>query len=293
MENIAQDQAYDLREKRRRMFEQMGVSHAGQVMSESAVGTGAKNLNILQKIQQIKSGAAKSELNKYVNASSKGGGNLPGAQGFDPLPEYKPNKSRGQNPNMPQQQVDPKHKVELDSFASSSSHVDNSELSMIDAMFGGGGSRGGFSPQKTSFDNGQSFMQQRPQDFQVDLSSTLNQMPTFNHNQAIQRAKAKSDQTYLQFAQNKPIGAPEDYVFEDTHANQQMAGMNFTPQMKMMMETIAKTMAEQTMKKVLSEFTEQQKNKNYFEIYNKDQSIVRTGDGKLYKLTPVQVKKRG
>jgi hypothetical protein len=59
----------------------------------------------------------------------------------------------------------------------------------------------------------------------------------------------------------------------------------------MMMESIAKAMAEQTIKKVLTEFTENQKSKNYFEVYNREKSIIKTADGKLYKLTPVQIKK--
>ena len=63
-----------LRDQRRQMFEKMGVKSAGQMMTESSVASGTKNLNVLQKIQQIKSGAAKSELNKYVSASSKSSG---------------------------------------------------------------------------------------------------------------------------------------------------------------------------------------------------------------------------
>lgn len=291
MEHITPDQVAALKEKRRQMFAQMGVNNAGQMMTESTVATGAKNLSVLQKIQQIKSGAAKSELNKYVNATSKGG-NMPGVAGFDPIPEPSKNKPRSQNPNMPQQSVDPKHKVELDSF-SSPSNIDNSELSMIDAMFGGGGGgmRPRMNPQANSFDSGQPFMQHRPQDMQLDLSNTLNQMPSFNPHHAIERAKNKAGSQYLQFAQGTPVGNPQDYTMQDPSVSNQMANMGFTPQMKMMMETIAKTMAEQTMRRVLSEFTEQQKNKQYFEIYNKEKSIIKTADGKLYKITPVQVKK--
>lgn len=297
MENLTPDQFVDIREKRRRMFEQMGVSQAGQMMTESAVSTGAKNMNILQKIQQIKSGAAKSELNKFVNATAKPG-TMPGAQGFDPIPESRPNRNQNQrqNPNIPAQGVDPKNRVELQNFSGPSSRVDNSELSMIDNMFGGGPSRGSMSPQSMGFDNGQNFMQQRPQTMQLDLDSTLSQMPSFNPANAIQRAKTKAltnghDGQYLQFAQGSPAGSPADYAVQDPNMNQQMANMGFTPQMKMMMETIARTMAEQTIRKVLSEFTENQKSKNTFEVYNKEKSIIKTSDGKLYKLTPVQVKR--
>lgn len=279
----------ELRARRMEMFEKMGVKSAGQVMGESAVATGAQNLNILQKIQQIKSGAAKSELNKYVSASSKSSGSaVPGLAGFDPIPEHKPKK----NPNIPQQQVNPEYKIALDDFGGSvNSRVDNSELAMIDSMFGGGGSRPAMNPYGNSFDNGQSFMQQRPMDMNLDLGSTLNGMPTFNPQHALQRAQAKAqNNTFLQFAQQNPAGVPEDYM-NQTAVAAQAQSMGITPAMKMMMESIAKAMAEQTIKKVLTEFTENQKSKNYFEVYNREKSIIKTADGKLYKLTPVQIKK--
>ena len=31
--------------------------------------------------------------------------------------------------------------------------------------------------------------------------------------------------------------------------------------------------------------------KTFYEVYNKEKSIVKTADGKLYKLTPVQIKR--
>ena len=95
----------------------------------------------------------------------------------------------------------------------------------------------------------------------------------------------------MNFAQQNPVGNPSDYAVEDPYVNQQAQGMGITPAMKMMMESIAKTMAEQTIKKVLTEFTASQQQKTFFEVYNKEKSIIKTADGKLYKLTPVQVKK--
>jgi hypothetical protein len=294
-QNMTVEQINAIRQQRQQRFQQMGVTNAGQMMNESTVSNGGKtNLNILQKIQQIKSGAAKQELSKYVNATAKPGG-LPGVAGFDAIPVSKP-KGSNRNPNV-QQSVDPNFKVELDSFKSNASHIDNSELSMIDAMFAGGGSGGGrMSPQQLGFDSGQPFMQQRGQNTQLDLDSTLSQMPSFNPATAINRAKAKAANgqgpEFLRFAQSNPVGKPEDYM--DPNVAQQFNNMGITPAMKIMMETIAKTMAEQTIRKVLSEFTEQkqQQNKNTFEVYNKDQNIIKTSDGKLYKITPVQVKKK-
>lgn len=279
-----------MREQRRQMFEKMGVKNAGQMVTETAVSTGTKNLNILQKIQQIKSGGAKSELSKYVAASSKSSGSsTPGLAGFDPIPEAKPKR---QNPNAPTQQVNSQYKVALDSFSSPNKSIDNSELSMIDSMFSGEGSRVSMNPYGNGFDSGQPLIPQRPQNMDLDLDSTLNSMPSFNPEHAIQKAQTKAqNNSFLHFAQQNPVGNPSDYVVEDPYVAQQVQSMGITPAMKMMMESIAKTMAEQTIKKVLTDFTASQKQKTFFEVYNKEKSIIQTADGKLYKLTPVQLKK--
>jgi hypothetical protein len=279
-----------MREQRRQMFEKMGVKNAGQMVVENTAAAGAKNQSMLQKIQQIKSGAAKSELSKYVAASSKSSGSsTPGLAGFDPIPEARPKK---QNPNAPVQQVNSAYKVPLDSFSAPNRGVDNSELSMIDSMFAGEGSRVSMNPYGNGFDAGQPLIPQRTQNMDLDLGSTLNSMPSFNPEHAIQRAQAKAqNNSFLQFAQQNPVGNPSDYAVEDPYITQQAQGMGITPAMKMMMESIAKTMAEQTIKKVLTEFTASQKQKTFFEVYNKEKSIIQTADGKLYKLTPVQLKK--
>jgi hypothetical protein len=280
-----------LRNQRMQMFEKMGIKNAGQMVTETTVAGGAKNLNILQKIQQIKSGAAKSELSKYVSASSKSSGSsTPGLAGFDPIPEVKANRK---NPSVPGQQVNSEYKVPIDNFSAPNRGVDNSELSMIDSMFSGEGSRISMNPYGgNAFDSGQPLMPQNSQNTQIDLGSTLNAMPSFNPEHAVQRAQAKAQgNSFLQFAQGNPIGNPSDYANQESYVEQQTQSMGITPAMKMMMESIAKTMAEQTIKKVLTDFTETQKNKTFYEVYNKEKSIVKTADGKLYKLTPVQIKR--
>jgi hypothetical protein len=280
-----------LRNQRMQMFEKMGIKNAGQMVTETTVAGGAKNLNILQKIQQIKSGAAKSELSKYVSASSKSSGSsTPGLAGFDPIPEVKANRK---NPSVPGQQVNSEYKVPIDNFSAPNRGVDNSELSMIDSMFSGEGSRVSMNPYGgNAFDSGQPLMPQNSQNTQIDLGSTLNAMPSFNPEHAVQRAQAKAQgNSFLQFAQGNPIGNPSDYANQESYVEQQTQSMGITPAMKMMMESIAKTMAEQTIKKVLTDFTETQKNKTFYEVYNKEKSIVKTADGKLYKLTPVQIKR--
>jgi len=71
-----------------------------------------------------------------------------------------------------------------------------------------------------------------------------------------------------------------------------MGGVNMA-NLQMMMETIAKGVAEKTIRNVLNEFSNQQKGKLQFEYYNKEKGIVKGSDGKLYRLQPVEIRKKG
>jgi hypothetical protein len=77
----------------------------------------------------------------------------------------------------------------------------------------------------------------------------------------------------------------------ETPQKDAISGLNLKG-IQIMMETIAKGIAEKTIRSVLNEYSEQQKGKLFFEYYNKEQSIVKASDGKLYKLTPVTIKKK-
>lgn len=46
-------------------------------------------------------------------------------------------------------------------------------------------------------------------------------------------------------------------------------------------------------REILKEYSESYSNKKTFEVYNKDQNIIKTSDNKYYKLTPVTLKKKG
>jgi len=61
--------------------------------------------------------------------------------------------------------------------------------------------------------------------------------------------------------------------------------------LKEMMEVTAKKVAEDTIKKVLTQYAESQKKKNVFEVVNKEQNVIKVGE-KFYKLTPVTVKSK-
>jgi len=273
MEQLSEDQRQQMLRKRQEMLKKMGVSNGGQMMKESVVATPGANSSMAQKLAAIKNGSAKAELNKYINATAKGEGGSGGA-GFQALPEPKMRKNN--------EEVKPEYKQKLDNFETPRASHETSELSAIESMFGGDGPR-------MSMGNNQP-LSQNPVNMELSLDSAV--MPSFNPQAALQqKARAKSQaqpaqNSYLKFASDTPPVQNEQFVEVGT---QPQFNMN---QLQMMMETIAKGIAEKTIKNVLSEYSEQQKNKNFFEYYNKEKGIIKTPDGKFYKLTQVELRKK-
>jgi len=273
MENLSEEQRQQMLQKRQEMLKKMGVSKGGQMMSESVVATNSANSSMAQKLAAIRNGSAKDELNKYINATGKSQG-TPGS-GFQSIPEPKQRKNN--------EEVKPEYKQKLDNFSTPGASHEMSELNAIESMFGGDGPR-------MSMGNQNQPISQNPVNMELSLDSTV--MPSFNPQAALQqkvRARAQNqpsqESSYLNFASN----TPPHQEFEEVGAQPQF-NMN---QLQMMMETIAKGIAEKTIKSVLSEYSEQQKSKNYFEYYNKEKGIIKTPDGKYYKLTQVELRKKG
>ena len=277
MEEFDDNQQDAIKRKRQELLNKMGVKNAGRMMNESIVATNGANSGMAAKLAAIRSGNAKQELSKYINATGKNAPSAPGE--FQGIPEVKKRK----NPGQPTQEVDPKYKQSVADFGAAPV-ANGGELSAIESMFGGGESRsvapmGGNSSQAPAR--------------QADLSLDNISLPTFNPNDAIRRAKEKSRapeaqeaSPYMKFASNVPQIQNEEFVETGAQPNINLA------MMQNMMETIAKGVAEKTIKSVLSEYSQQQKNKVYFEYYNKEKGIIKTADGKFYKLTQVELKKK-
>jgi len=276
MEQLSEDQRQQMLRKRQEMLKKMGVQNAGQMMNESVVATPGANSSMAQKLAAIKNGSAKAELNKYINATAKGEGGS-GVGGFQGIPEPKQRKNN--------EAVKPEYKQQLDKFdMPGSSHSEMGELSAIESMFGGDGPR-------MPMGNGSQMLSQNPVNMELSLDSAV--MPSFNPQAALQqkaRAKAQNqtsqENSYLKFASDTPPIQSEQFV---EVGNQPQVNMG---QLQIMMETIAKGIAEKTIKNVLSEYSEQQKGKNFFEYYNKEKGIIKTPDGKYYRLTQVELKKK-
>ena len=121
-------------------------------------------------------------------------------------------------------------------------------------------------------------------------------MPSFNPELAIQKARQKArgqsqeESPYLKYASGEQAQITNEEFIDTDHSNNQ-PNINLA-MMQKMMETIAKGVAEKTIKSVLNEYSEHQKGKVYFEYYNKEKGIIKTPDGKFFKLTQVELKKK-
>lgn len=278
-QGLNEDQKRTILQKRQEMFQKMGVKNAGKMMNESIVATNSANSSMAAKLAAIRNGSAKAELNKYINATGK---NAPsGSQEFQPLPE--PTKRK--NPNQTKEEVAPEFKQELQDFSRPSA-VNNQELSAIDAMFGGDG------PARMPMGN--QSMQHHPVNQEISLDSV---MPHFNPQAALQQkmrnqstAKPQANSPYLKFASDAPV-MPQGEFDEFSEMPTQQPAFNMG-QLQVMMETIAKGIAEKTIRSVLNEYSEQQKGKVFFEYYNREKGIIKASDGKYYKLTQVELKKK-
>lgn len=284
MEELNEQQRQDIIRKRQQMFERMGVANAGKMITESAVANAPAG-SMAAKLAAIRGGAAKGEFNKFLNATGK---NAPsGAGEFQGIPE----PSKRKSPSQTKEVVKPEFSQRVEEF--SAPVQTNQELSAIDAMFGGGEA-----PARINMGGNQSY--QAPMQ-ELDIDSMV--MPSFNPQMALQKAKEKAtrnqqqqqvESPYLKFASDTPpIGSEQ---FEEI--GQTQAGINVN-QLQKMMEQIAKGVAEKTIRSVLNEFTNQQKegstqnsNKLFFEYYTKDKTVVKTPDGKFYRLTEVVPRKK-
>jgi len=271
-DNLSETQRQEIIKKRQDMLKKMGVPNAGKVVMESIVSAGGAGASsVAARIAAIRNGSAKQELDKYISAKSgsdAGPASPNKSTGFQALPEPKIKKG-------PNQEVKPEYKQKLEDFGASASN--NSELSSIEALFGGGG--GSSSSTRVSNNSNDHQFQQNPVNMNLDIDSA--RMPTFNPHAALQKKLRETQgQTHTQ----------EEFV--PMQNNNMVAQPQFNvQQLQTMMETIAKGIAEKTIKNVLSEYSEQQKSKNYFEYYNKEKGVIKMADGKLYKLTQVQLKK--
>lgn len=233
----------------------------------SAVPVTAQNADKHARLQALKSGANKQQIQSLVKAKS-----MQGAGGFQGIPEPTMRK----NPNQPGVASD--KKVAVQNFQAEAPV--SSEFSAMEAMFGGEPSAQAISMQMPT---------QAPMNTtQPEL--TVNQEgygPDFNPAAMLAKKQAsRASSEYMKYAV-----APEQHAqaVQQMSAGQSQAGFDFN-NMKKMMEEIAR----QTISEVLNEYTEKNKSKLTYESLGKSKDgsqLIQTTDGHCYKLVPVKIKR--
>jgi len=239
--------------------------------SASAVPVTIQNADKHARLQALKSGANKQVLQTLVN--SKGS-----SQEFQGIPEVRQNK----RPNTQGQQSSPVKKVAVENNFGPVSPV-NGELAEIEAMMGGA-TYPSYSQQPIN-------QLSVPQSSQPQLSvESEGYGPDFDPIGMLNKKKLQLQQNqYMQFAQQDTIENALAPLSQQVNTSTHQQNFDFQ-NMQKMMEQIAKN----TISEVLNSYTEKNKDKLTYEKINaktEDGSqVIKTQDGKYYKLVPVKIK---
>lgn len=235
----------------------------------SAVPVTPQNADLHSRLAALKSGANKAAVHGIVNSKTGGA-----SQGFQAIPEPKMRK----NPNAPG--VAPDKKVAVQNFAGGAP-VSN-EFAAMEAMMAGAG--GGAPIAQPQYNMGA--QQQLMDNSQPDLAipdDGYGYGPAFNPEGLLaKKRQAMQNNQYMQYAMNQTPQQPQAQSLPD------MQNFNFQ-YMQQMMEQIAR----QTISEVLNSYTEQNKSKLTYEnvkVKGEDK-VIKTQDGKYYKLIPVNLRK--
>ncbi len=243
----------------RERFNNMGIklSTDPSTISEGAVPVTQGNIDLYQKIQRIKNGAARGEMKSISTEADKI------ASRNAPPPIHQPRKNKQQRPVQQSTHSAPA----VESFIPAGG---SREARDIEDMFTTGGG-------SYIADNGQ-ISHIREDDFGAST------MPSFDPVSILQqRAAAKG----VNIAP-KPKQAPTQSSLLNNVPQEDLVQI---------METVSRRVSEDMLKKVIKEFSvaftqmqqQQQQSKNVFEVYNKEKNIIKIGD-QLYMLQPVRIK---
>lgn len=239
--------------------------------SISSVPITPQNADKHARLQALKSGANKQSVQALVKANSSQ------QQAFQGIPEVRQNKRPQGNSN----QSTPVQTVAVESNFGPIAPV-SSELAAIEAMMGGSSSPA-YNPHPAQQMN----MQQTSQ---PELSVDQNGYgPTFDPVGMLAKKRQQLQQNqYMQFAQQDTVENALAPLQQNLALSEQQ---NFDFQnMQKMMEQIAKN----TISEVLNSYTEKNKDKLTYEKMNTKTSdgsqVIKTQDGKYYKLIPVKVR---
>jgi len=228
----------------------------------------AQNSSKLAMLQAIKSGKNKQQIQSLVKATTAGT-----QQGFQGIPEPKMKK----NPNNPNNQLT-KEAPQVQGNFGATAPV-SSEFSAMEAMYGGGSGNAGYNTQQSVMNTQSHVMDTTQPELSVPQDVGV---PQFDPQRMLAKKRMQQDSEYMKFAVNPEGGAQA--------MNPEQQNFNFQ-YMQQMMEEIAKN----TISDVLNSYTDKNKGKLTYENVNVKTSdgtqVIKTPDGKYYKLVPVKIKK--
>jgi hypothetical protein len=262
-------------EEKRARAKRMGIPMPITQMSEgvsTSVPVTAANQDKHSRLAALKSGANRQKVQNLVK--SKGSATQ---GGFEGLPEPTMKK----NPNHPGNKLsDPSKAVQVQqNFGGGAQN--SSEFNAMEAMYGGGNDTAAYSPQPALAQQSNVNIQTSQPELSIPTQAAG---PVFDPVAMLQQKRMQEQHVpqeqqsskYLQYAVNPQTPTTPQGQFDFQN-------------MQKMMEEIAK----QTISEVLSEYTEKSKSKlTYENVKTKgDTKVIKTQDGKYYKLTPVALTK--
>lgn len=245
-----------LEERRKKM----GIpASVGQVQTQQVATP-----NKFKALDDLKRGAKRGEFRQFIKAERSSQ-----QDGFQ-IPETK--KQRNPNEAKSKNAVAPSGPV-----MKSSSEANNLESIMFDdnVRMSSSSAQGEISEISGPTFDPQSVLAKK------ELEATKNSEGYTQYSQASQVPKVQAPQS--ESADMQKIMDMMQVMMEQKTVSSDMT------QMKTMMETIAKRVAENTMRSVINEFVDKTKKQNLYEVYDKKQNVVKI-KGQLYKLSPVKVK---
>jgi len=248
-----------------------------QPMSEGAVGAvpvTPQNSDKHSRLQALKSGANRQQVQSLVKSKTI-------QSGFEGIPEPSKKRKPG-NPANQMSQVAPEAKVPVRDFAGAAPV--SGEFSAMEAMYGGGNSAASINmSQQPKINHNQSQIMSTTQ---PELSvNEAGYGPSFDP-AGILAKKRQSMQQSSQYMQHAVAPDLQEQQKDAATGQQQFDFKN----MHKMMEEIAK----KTISEVLNSYTEKNKDKLTYENVNvktgDGTKVIKTYDGKYFKLVPVKIK---
>lgn len=256
-------------EERMKRMREAGIPMPVTQMNEGSGGipVTSSNAGRHEKLMALKRGANRDSVKELVGAKST-------QNSFNAIPE---NRNRRQNPNNT---VTPGKSIQLAKFETQKS----SEFDSMESMYGGN-DKSYSQPATNMYSNNTGNMD----NYQPDLTIPNEGVGPIFDPLAMLAKKRASATTQEVPAQHQSEYTKYAVTEQNLQQNSQQQSFDFQYLKEMMKEIATNTISE-----VLNNYTEKNKTKSMYENYTKTKEgnqVVKTQDGKLFKLVPVQIKK--